>query len=285
VDTYRSTIRWVVVAFAAIAALMAGTAPLTGLGDVNDDRVWMVAVGAGAGVLGALAAVLAAVRVLQPVAVYPAMVKAAKRNWFKRTWVGSSRIEDELARRPEQYLPVGIITMDDLADGIANLRASCAQLAEAVGAAPDQDRRAHAQQALDDARDVLAQYRVARRQILGLARFERARTMFNRMLVIMSAGALVAAIGIASTLYGINTTEDESVTARSATPRTVTVILTSEGASSLAASLGASCVKSPVAATLLGGDETAGPWDILVTDTDECSLTRLVLTPVLGTIS
>ena len=55
VDTYRSTIRWVVVAFAAIATLMAGTAPLTGLGDVNDDRVWMVAVGAGAGVLADLA--------------------------------------------------------------------------------------------------------------------------------------------------------------------------------------------------------------------------------------
>jgi hypothetical protein len=69
IDRTREVARWLVVAFAAIGAVLAGTAPLSNLGklEIGDWRLWLAAAAVAVGLLAMALAIWMTARVLTPV--------------------------------------------------------------------------------------------------------------------------------------------------------------------------------------------------------------------------
>jgi hypothetical protein len=69
IDKIRDTARWLILAFAAIGAALAGSAPLSNLGKlaISDWRLWLAAGAAGAGLIAIAAAIWVTANVLAPV--------------------------------------------------------------------------------------------------------------------------------------------------------------------------------------------------------------------------
>lgn len=287
VDRYRDVAKWLVAAFGAIGTVIAGTAPLAGLGSVEPDRLGFVVAGAGTALAGVAVVLAAAVSTLVPQAVYRHELRAQEQGLLSRTFGGLGRFEDLLARHPADVLPPGISSLERLGEANANLRFSAtAMAAAAAGLASTDPARADRERAATAMRTALGTNEASLMDLLKVARFEKARTQFNQAVLAVLLGGIAAAVGLGLTLYGIGGEPETSPSpgpARS-DPVPVVVSLTPAGTTTLQSRLGPTCTTDEIAALLAAGDRVTGPWDVITLPRDGCSAIRVTLTAELGTV-
>jgi hypothetical protein len=197
VDRYRDTAKWTVAAFGAIGTVIAGSAPFAALGRSSSGwRSGYLVAGAVVALTGVTIVVVATVAVLVPRTVYRHEVVASTRGWFARTFVGLARFESLLAEHPGDLLPPGIETPDQLDQAVVNLRRGATAAAVAATADPG------AAPAAANLASTLTLHEQAQRALLGVARYEMARTRFHQALVATLAGGIATGLGLGLMLFG-----------------------------------------------------------------------------------
>ena len=204
VDAYRDVAKWLIASFGAIGAVVAGTAPLTGIGTVSSSRLGWLAAGGATSLVGVTLVLASTIAVLIPDTVYGFELTAREWGWWRRTFVGLARFEDLAARHPEYLLPPGIASFGDLSAAITNLQQLYATESARVAALPQGDPSLdQAQSRAASMAAQLAAYQQSVADLRMVARFEKARTRFNQSVVAILGGGIVTAVGIAMLLYGI----------------------------------------------------------------------------------
>jgi len=287
VDRYRDVAKWLVISFGAIGAVIAGTAPLTGIGEVAPDRLRYVVAGAAIALTGTALVFAATVTVLIPRAVYRYELKAAKQGPLRRSLFGFGRFENLLADHPVDLLPAGITSIEQLNDAIANLRRGGTALAATACSLPlsDPARAAH-RRAADALLAAGHSHERVIADLLRIARYEKARTRFNQAVVAVLVGGLAAATGLALTLYGIGRKAASAPTPSPvlSDPARVIASLTPAGKESLKGRLGSTCDPNEIPTLLIAGDRRTGPWEIITLPERGCTSIRVTLTAELGTL-
>jgi hypothetical protein len=200
-DRYRDVAKWLVTAFGAMGAVIAGTAPLSVFGHISPSRGGYVA--AGAAVAGVSLVLVATVAVLVPRAVFAHQLVAHKRPWPRRALSSLGRFQDLLARHPEELLPAGVASVGQLSQTIANLRRSSLALSQQAASLGENDpARGQAERAAQAMAATLARHQRALHELLSLARYLAARARFNQAMAVVLAGGLVTAAGVGLVLYG-----------------------------------------------------------------------------------
>jgi hypothetical protein len=229
VDRYREVAKWLIAAFGAIGAVIAGTAPLAGVGNLRTDRVGYVVAG-GVTALSGVAIVLAGtVAVLAPRAVYRHQLRAARQGPLRRAFVGLGHFENLLAAHPADLLPPGLATVDQLDQAIANLTTACnVMAARAAALPPNSAARAEHQQQAQALNALRIGYQNDLLTLVYVARYEQARTRFNQTVVAVLAGGIATAAGLALTLYGIahQAVPAPSTVRTHSAPTAITVVIT-----------------------------------------------------------
>ncbi len=205
VDTYRSAAKWLITTFGSIGAVIAGTAPLAGIGDIHSGRMGWLLAGGVAALGGVTVVIVATVAVLVPQAVYGHELRPREQGWWARTFSGLGRFEDVLARHPEDLLPSGIESVGDLHVAMANLSIRYRRTTNRMGMMARGDANlARAAQAAANTAAMWVTHRDALADLLMVARFEKARTRFNQALVFILIGGVATALGLGFILYGIS---------------------------------------------------------------------------------
>lgn len=203
VDRYRDAAKWLVAAFGAIGAVIAGAAPLSALGDMPAGRTAYVVAGAALALAGITAVLVATVAVLVPGAVFGHQLVAKPRSGWKRAFSSLGAMEDLLARHPDEVLPAGITTVAGLSEAIANLRlAALAMSSRAASLGPADPAKGQAERSAQAMASTLQSHQRSLRELLSLARYQSARARFNEALVGVLGGGLLTAIGVGTFLYG-----------------------------------------------------------------------------------
>lgn len=324
VDRYRESSKWAIGAFAAIGALLAGTAPLAGIGGVDIERLPAVVAGGALGLFGVGVAIAATVATLVPRTVYWHEVKGKKQGPLRRLLWGLGPLEHVLHNNPGSVLPPGLRTVTDLETGIANLRKLALKARRDATRTDLCDAEKERLQALSaDYHAQLEQYEASRLELMRIGRFEKARTGFRVALAAMTAGSLAAGIGLGLLLFGVSdqTSADKSaaeitkiraeadklqaeaakVSAEIATTTTtapqtataavrgsapsVSIRFTEAGKKQLADLLGPGCDLTNVQATALAGDSSTGTWDVVTQPGTQCRALRITVTPKLGSVA
>lgn len=197
VDTYRDVAKWLIAAFGAIGAVVAGTAPLSGIGNASSSRVGWLAAGGAAALIGVTIVLASTIAVLIPQAVYRHELRARRRGWWRRTFVGLSRFEDLVATSPQDLIPPEFESLDKFSDAITWLRTRYYDMARRSLTEPTAATAAASMKAS------LIRYQQVMDDLLMVARFERARTRFNQAAIAVMTGGIVTALGLAMLLYGI----------------------------------------------------------------------------------
>lgn len=287
VDRYRDVAKWLIAAFGAIGAVIAGTAPLAGIGDLQPERLGYLMAGAAVALTGVVVVLAATITILVPRAVYRSELRAQNQGPFRRTFVGLGRFENLLAEHPEDLLPAGITNIDDLGVAITNLRTTGTRTAAKAASVPadDPSRRSY-QRAADAIVAASSRHQMALNDLLRVAGYEKARTRFHQAVLAVLAGGVAAAAGLALTLYGIGSGPADAPTPGPilSDPSPVTVSLTPVGVQMLQPRLGSGCDGATVPALLIAGDRTDGPWDIVTLPRTGCSVIRVTVTPEVGTV-
>jgi hypothetical protein len=203
VDRYREAAKWMIGAFAVIGALLAGTAPLAGIGGVDAERLPALVAGGLLGLLGVGLAIVATVSMLIPRSVYWYEIRAKNQRWWGKLFRGLGPLEDMLAEHPDSVLPPGVVSLADFNEGIRNLRKLVFEARAAAAAAPASGR----QRALADVADkeaALNEYLDAQDELMLVGRFEKARTGFRIALTVVVLGAVFAGTGLGLLLYGVS---------------------------------------------------------------------------------
>lgn len=263
-EAVRSALKWAVAALAAIAALLLGTSPLTGMGKlaVDDTRLWAAL---GSGLIALIAAatiVVMAVWILTPVDVSFGTISGSVRR---------SLDEDSEALRTVE----GVRTVAELQTKWSRLQRDRALLASHNGSADrvitaeDRQRAIAADRQLHDLSPVVQEL-TENAAWLALADRWRKFRYVGALLVIV-AGASILVYG-----WAANPGEDtpKSSAAAPLQPASVTVRLGSSDRERFAAEIGDECVLSPVAAILVA-TPTDSHYDLIVLPTSKCQLRRL----------
>jgi hypothetical protein len=279
VDRYRDVAKWLIAAFGAIGAVIAGTAPLSGIGNLKANRVDYVVAGGMIALSGVAVVLAATVTILAPQTVYRHQLRAARQGPLRRRFTGLGRFENLLATHPADLLPTGINTVDQLDEAITNLVTAGTAMAARAALPADGGEQAARKRAALAINAERRRHENARRQLLDVARFEQAHTRFNRAVLAVLVGGVAAATGLALTLYGIaNQPQQPSLPKPTLSdPSPITVTLTPTGTQTLQRRLGLACDTSRLSALLLGGDRISGPWDVVVLPQPGCTPIRVVL--------
>ncbi len=287
VDRYRDVAKWLVVAFGAVGAVIAGTAPLAGIGDIAPGRLAYVIAGGAIALAGVAGVFASTASVLVPRAVFAYQLRARREGPIRQTFFGLGRLESGLADHPGDFLPDGISDPDSLRSAIANLRlAAIRTAANAAAQSQSPESRARNERAHQAVSGTLRSHERALDGLLRVARFERARTQFNRGIVVVVLGGMAAATGLALTLYGIGGKVEPKPVPKPALsePVPVVVSMTPLGIETLGSRLGGGCDLHRVESLLIAGERTAGPWDLVVLPVSGCQPIRFTLTAELGTL-
>jgi hypothetical protein len=202
-DRYRDVAKWLVAAFGAMGAVIAGTAPLSVFGHLGPDRGGYVAGGAAAAVAGVSLVLVASVAVLVPRAVFGHQLVAHERSWPRRALSSLGRFEDLLARHPQELLPARVASVGQLSQAIANLGRSSLALSQHAATLDENDpARGQAERAAQAMAATRARHQRALHELLSLAGYLAARARFNQAMVVVMAGGLVTAAGVGLVLYG-----------------------------------------------------------------------------------
>jgi len=254
-DKIREVVKWVASAFGALGALLIGTAPLTGFGDVEVYSLrFIVAVLLGVLALGSVAYVVwTATSLLAPSAV--TLVDVEQGEEF-------SALRTEIAAEPSSYLGTWGTDVSTFVDGRDDeyglLAAVDTQIAQGLSATDlPKLREAHKQLVAR----IEAMGRVSAR-LLAAAGFHHLANRFADAKPRMFQAAALAVVGIAGFVLTVGTADasaDEPITKIPAR-----VSLTEAGVRSIGPLLGEECTPPFQALVLGGGSE--GPWDLLVTD-------------------
>ncbi|HWE55781.1 MAG TPA: hypothetical protein VG435_09720 [Acidimicrobiales bacterium] len=204
VDTYRDVAKWLIAAFGAIGAVIAGTAPLTGIGDVSSKRVGWLAAGGAASLVGITLVLTATMAILVPETVYSHELAARPARRWERALVGMRRFDHMVATHPEDFFPPHIHSFAELAAAISNLQTLYSAQAVKVAQMDAGDAGlVQAQRALTNMQTQLQSLQGLQADLRMVARFEKARTRFHQAILACLGGGLVTAAGIAMVLYGI----------------------------------------------------------------------------------
>ena len=277
VDKLREVTKWLITAFAAAGAVLVGTAPLAGIGQVADRGHLAAVVLGGVLALGSIVwTIFQAAKVLTPeyttlddietvadLEPFRELIDSDRRS-FLGPW--HDQAEPFSRQREDEWT-----ALDDADRMLAELPANSPE-------------RAALEQARDDQRgwvELLEQY-AGRLMAMGpyfqvLARFKVART---RMLW----GALAAALGIGLFAWGVDAKSASATTssaaATAATPRIATLVLTDAGRQALAPLLGRDCAASRLAVAVVDG--TQPPYTVVSLPLGTCRAVQFVLQGSMG---
>lgn len=271
-STLRAALKWSVGAFAAVAALMLGTSPLTGIGGltVGDARLWVALACAFVALAATSALVVGAVLVLTPVDVDLHTIPHAVR----RTIEASSATLAALDLR----------TIDEL---------EATWSARQHPPAPGEPHRPGKVVTATQARTEV----IADRDPARLAAAVTEVTAYAAWLILArrwhrfrwSAALLAVLTGTAIVVYSWAANPPDSGEHPIATtavlpsqPAAAVVVLGDDDRSAFAPVLGLECVDGPVDVIVLSIDD-APAYDLLVEPDDACPLVRLTLVPGVGT--
>jgi hypothetical protein len=197
VEQYRTTARWVVGAFGAVGAIVAGSIPFAAISGVEQERLAWAVVGAALALLGVGAAIGSVTASLVPRSVYPHEVTSQDANRVQR-WLSARRaVGFTLCHHPKTLLPVGVTSSDALLDGIVNLE--------------QEILRDPSNEALTKRKSV---YDAAYSQLQWILRFEKARRAFDRALAATVVAALVTGAGIGMLLWSVEDAKSEADVAK-----------------------------------------------------------------------
>lgn len=126
-------------------------------------------------------------------------------------------------------------------------------------------------------------WRSQRRDMGAQIAFRRVSSSFKRTIEEIVKLAVIGALAIC--LFAFASTQEEADSPKPAVPPkpvAATVHLSAKGRDNLRGSLGADCVKAPVAAIAIGGE--AGNAQLIAIPSDRCNPARFTVTTELGTV-
>lgn len=267
----RDTIKYVVAGFAAVGAILVGTAPLTGIGTISG--LWWIAalLGAIAAIGGVIVAVWKASDVLLPtVATLDVVEKAAggtelarlrdnvlggKEGLF-RSWGGSVS-----AFRSQRDLEYSTLMSIDAYSPPEDEKAELSETRTTVVARIEQLNRA-AETALAG-----AQYAATRDCALDRRKW-------------IALAATSVAVGAGLFTWAVSRPDDKDVVVKPQRAARAVVTFTAAGRKDLGDLVGSACGARAPALILNGGP--AGPWEVVTTGDGGCSPARFTLTPEQG---
>jgi hypothetical protein len=251
IDELRSTARWLITTFAAVAGVLLAGVQLTGIGELEGDELTGALICAAVAIVGVALAIHGAARVLTTRSATPGALLTSKE---------AKKLHEAVAEDP--FLLRGQAA--DLAQLIDRYRAS---MTTAVPANAGYTKEAVA------------------RTVMSLTRtavYLRVRQVFGQSLAWIFVGALLTAAGAVGFAYFSNPPDEEKKKSAPtlAAPSRVDVRLTAAGEQLFGKALGEGCTQRPVAALVLGG--TVKEPDVVTLPTTTCTSQRVVLTRDLG---
>jgi hypothetical protein len=189
-DTYaaaraniRDTIKWLITAFAGLAAVIVGTTPLTGFGSLEGGSLALAAVSGTFGIGCALYAIHIALNIL----VTPTFFLSDIQADAKLTLLIDDHYKD--------LLPTGIKTLKQFMEDKDSIEAKLIDLRKAErAAAGDEDALKKLKTKIEVQQASLNVMLAVRGRLLGLAHFERLRRDFDRSrhsLFVLAVGSVL----------------------------------------------------------------------------------------------
>lgn len=254
-DKVREVVKWIASAFGALGALLIGTAPLTGLGDVEVLSLkFVVAALFGVLAIGSVAYVVwKATSLLAPSAVTLSDVELDDEFSALRT---------QIAAEPSSYLGTWGTDVSTFVDNRDNeyalLSAVDTQIAQGPSASDlPKLREAHKQLVVR----IEAMGRVSAR-LLAAAGFHDLANRFASVRKAMFQAAALTVVGVVGFVLTIGSADAGGDEPGTKFPARVS--LTKAGQKSVGPLLGSECTPPFEAVVLSGGSK--GPWELLVTD-------------------
>jgi hypothetical protein len=263
----RDTIKYVIAGFAAVGAIMVGTAPLAGLGKVFGWWWWVAGIGGALAIAGVIVAVWRASDVLLPEVVTLDQVQAAEAG------TELARFRDVVLGGPEGMLQhsggdipgfrqeraVSYTTLDNID---LKIPADDAERQELTAARPVQVKNIEMLNSTAVTALAGAQY-AATKDLARTARFW------------IGAAALAVAGGVGLFTVAVNRERDTSGTAKTTPASAAAISFTAAGKKDFADVVGAACA-DPAPALVLDG-ATTGPWEVVTTGEGGCRAARFSL--------
>jgi hypothetical protein len=221
----RSTARWIIVTFGAVAAVLVGTAPLDKFGDIH-TRTGLAFLGLAVALLGALVAIGFASAVDQPVATGTEGLATAERieagetgeeaKWLKTfgrerpiktaaRWIKEGELVDMEIPVAQRERPFGFILAKR--DSARNAWLADQNRIEAVEDATNREKLA---KNLAGREDHYQRLDAAVGAALDLANYYQLRNRFRLCKRFIIAGAVLTAVGIGTFKYAVNAKVDET---------------------------------------------------------------------------
>lgn len=260
----RTTAKWLVTLFGGIAAVLVGTAPLTGVGDLSgDDRT--VAMLFGFIALVGLALVIWRVsNVLLPetTSLAEALTSGTLKDFRNQVDEDGWGYLGAWATTLEQFKNVRDLEFATLLD--VHKRLADPELSE-------EDRESY-EAAVPVVTKRVEALELTTGRLLAKGAYHEVRTRFERARRWLFVGGLIAAVGIAGFLTTVNAKkgdDEKAPTAAVSMSRAGTVALTAEATERFRPFIGPQCPAAAVPVLVLEGGEE-GPWRVVVRKEQNC---------------
>ena len=266
-ERFRTTAKWLVTTFGALAAAIIAGLSLSDLGKLEGPDQVVAAFAVAVALISVIVIVVLAARVLASDRVPLADLEGdSPRN---------SAVAEALNRNPNLFGP-----HDNVKGFAAALNEQWKKQASAweeMTTTDDAARKAAAEQRFAETKAILPNLNELNRRLLSVARHEQVRLRFESAMRWTTALALVAGIGI-TTFALVDTIaekKDKPKAAVNAQPVTAIVDLTEEGEEELRSALGEKCNLDRVLAIAIGEGEKG--VDLVSLPSADCKLARFTV--------
>ncbi len=269
----REVTKWLIGGFAAVGVALAAGSQLSDIGHLDGDRLVVAGLGVVLTLIGIVAAIVYATRVLTPKPVGLGELVAGEKSSAT-----SKRIEEE----PDLLLGYGTSIAGFQKKRRETIAAADTAWKEYEDSEDNEKLRARAMRTQEDKTRINA----AMQWLFSFSRYTETERLFKRSLHAMVVAAAVAALGIVAFAWAAHPEESEETQGPQAAvvgtaPALVEVDLSHEGKEALADDLGKQCNADAVEAIAIGG--SAESPELVSVPTEDCKLDRFVLTSEVGT--
>ena len=269
----REVTKWLIGGFAAVGVALAAGSQLSDIGHLEGGRLVAAGLGVGLVLVGIVAAILYATKVLTPRPVGLGELVAGEK-----TSATGKRIKEE----PDLLLGYGTSIAEFQQKRRDTISASDAAWKKYEDSEDDEKLRARAMRTQEDK----ARINAAMQWLFSFTRYTETEWLFKRSLRAMVAAAAIAALGIVTFAWAAHPENGEEAKAPEAAvvamaPALVEVDLSHEGEEAHADDLGKKCDPDAFEAIAIGG--SAETPEVVSVPTKDCELDRFVLTSEVGT--
>lgn len=281
-ERIRASSQWLLGAFAAVGAVLAGGLQIADIGELTVDNLPRLILAIGGilvAVVGIISAIASAATVSTKSDVSLQWLRANPKSSAARAIAeDASLTQGETAESLEVHLIAAVTAARATYDEIL-----------ALGDPGDEPSRKAQAEGLNGRYKIetarLADLKAVRADVLDVASFIRVKSAYQDAKSGVLAGALMAAVGITMFAWGANAPDISEVDGGEVLPKTpssVTVILSDDGTERFVDALGPSCASSNVAAIALEVDKTT--YTVVSVRTEDCAVVTMQISEDLGIV-